>query len=333
MLGPSTVAVPRFGFGTASLGNLFTSVSPEVATATLNAAHGAGLTYLDTAPHYGVGLAEERVGAWLAPRDRSSVVMSTKVGRLVHEVGTDGELDGQGFVDTPRRSRSWDFSGEGIRRSLQESCQRLGVRSIDLALLHDPDDHRSEAFATAMPELVRMREEGVVRAIGAGMNQAQMLTDLVEAFPLDAVLCAGRYTLLEQGALNNLLPACQGRGTSIIIGGVYNSGLLTNPAPGATYDYAEASPTVIEKAKRLDVVCDRFGVPLKAAAAQFPLAHPAVACVLVSGNSPQQVADNVRMIDYLIPDELWAALREEGLIDDRAPTPVRADPIQQDNNR
>jgi len=308
------VSVTALSLGTAPLGNLFTAVTDDQATAVVEAAFEAGIGYIDTAPHYGVGLAEERLGRVLATRDRATFTLSTKVGRLLRPL-RDGECaDAEGFVDTPPRVREWDFSAAGIRSSLEASLDRLGLDRIDVAMLHDPDEHERDVYESGYAALARLRAEGVVGAIGAGMNQSAMLTRFVRDFDLDVVLCAGRYTLLDQSALGDLLPACERRGTSVVIGGVYNSGLLANPKPGATFDYAPADAALVKRAQALAELCETHGVPLKAAAVQYPLRHPTVASVLVGCRSEAEVRENAAAFAHPIPEELWSALGASGLL-------------------
>lgn len=304
--------------GTAPLGNLFTAVTDEQAAAVVDAAFEVGIGCFDTAAHYGVGLSEQRLGRALAGRERASFTLSTKVGRLLRPLRDGEAADGQGYVDTPPRAREWDFSEAGIRASIEASLDRLGLDRIDVALLHDPDEHEREVYRTGYGALARLRDEGVVGAIGAGMNQSAMLARFVRDFDLDVVLCAGRYTLLDQSALADLLPQCARRGTSVLIGGVYNSGLLANPHPGATYDYAPAPAGLLDRARTLARVCERHGVPLKAAAVQFPLWQPAVAGVLVGCRTEAEVRENAAAFGHHIPDELWTDLARSGLIPDPA---------------
>jgi D-threo-aldose 1-dehydrogenase len=316
VLGRSSVSVTPLSLGTAPLGNLFRAVTDQEAAAVVAAALDAGIGYIDTAPHYGLGLAEERLGRALAesPVKRADLTLSTKVGRLLRPLEAGEEVDGQGFVDTPARARVWDFSRDGIRASIEASLVRLGVDRVDIALLHDPDDHEREVYESGYAALDELRAEGVVGAIGAGMNQSAMLTRLVRDFDLDVVLCAGRYTLLDQSALADLLPECERRGTSVVVGGVYNSGLLADPKPGAPFDYTPASDDLLGKALAIKEICDAFGVPLRAAAVQFPLRHAAVASVLVGCRSLAEVRDNAAMFAWQIPDTLWSALADAGFL-------------------
>jgi D-threo-aldose 1-dehydrogenase len=321
-LGRSGLRVSALSLGTAPLGNLFAPVAEKDADATVRAALEAGLTFVDTAPHYGLGLAERRLGRLLAGLPRDSFVLSTKVGRLVRPLAPGETADPEGFADTPPAKRVWDFSGDGVRRSLEESLERLGLDRVDIVLVHDPDDHEREASEQAFPALAELRHQGVVRAIGAGMNQAEMLTRFVRDLELDLVLVAGRYSLLDQRALAELLPTCAARGTAVVVGGVFNSGLLADPRPGATFDYAPAPPELVARAVRLAEVCARHGTPLRAAALAFPFGHPAVASVLVGARSAAEVEDAVACFQRPVPDVLWAELVATGLLPDHVPTPA-----------
>jgi D-threo-aldose 1-dehydrogenase len=279
----------------------------------VQAALHAGVTYFDTAPLYGHGLSEGRLGSALRDVPRRSVTISTKVGRLL--VPTDGAGDeGSIFADTPPLRPHFDLSAAGIRRSWQESLRRIGTDHVDVLFLHDPDDHHHEAISSALPELLRLREEGAVGAVGVGMNQTEMLDDLVERFDLDAVLVAGRCSLLDQRASASLLPRCEARGVSVIVGGVFNSGLLADPRPGARFDYAPADRELLERARALEEIARGFGVPLRSAALHYPFTQPAVASVLVGVRSEREVQENVASLRTGVPPELWAELRDQGLL-------------------
>jgi D-threo-aldose 1-dehydrogenase len=325
-LGTTGLQVPRVGIGTAPLGNMLAPVPDEVADAALAEAVRRGLRYFDTAPLYGHGLAEERVGRAVSKLRRSDAIVSTKVGRLLREDAPRDETQyykGEPFYkDTPPVGPIWDFSYDGIMTSLEESLERLALDRVDMLLLHDPDNHYEEATTTAYRALDTLRGERTVTAIGAGMNQSPMLARLVEQCDLDVVLCAGRYTLLEQGALDDLMPACERTTTSVVIGGVFNSGVLVNPDAGALYDYVPATDEVIQRARRIRAVCDRFDVPLPAAALQFPLAHPRVSTVLIGFRSVAELDDDLRWLGTPIPGELWDELRRERLIREDAPVPT-----------
>jgi D-threo-aldose 1-dehydrogenase len=300
-LGGSGVEVTRLGFGCAGIAGLYEPVTEAAAAGAVRRAYERGIRYFDTAPHYGAGRGEERLGAALPP----GCVVSTKVGRLLVPLSPGEPPDSAGFADPPPYRRVWDWSAEGVLRSLTSSLERLGLDRVDVVYLHDPDDHEEEVYASAYPALAALRDEGVVGAIGAGMNQTAMLTRFVERLDLDVVLCAGRYTLLDRSAEGDLLPACLRRGTSVVVGGAYNSGLL---AGGTTYDYAPAPPEVLDRVAVLDRVCDEHGVPLRAAALRFPLRHPAVASVLVGCRSAAEVDDNADLFAMEIPEALWEAV-------------------------
>jgi D-threo-aldose 1-dehydrogenase len=322
VLGRGGLRVSALALGTAPLGNLFAPVATDDADASVRSALEAGLTYLDTAPHYGLGLAERRLGRVLAGLPRDRFVVSTKVGRLVRPLAPGETADPEGFADTPPAKRVWDFSGDGVRRSLEESLERLGLDRVDIVLVHDPDDHEREAHEQAFPALIELRDQGVVTAIGAGMNQAEMLTRFVRDLDLDVVLVAGRYSLLDQRALAELLPTCAARGTAVVVGGVFNSGLLADPRPGATFDYAPAPPELVERAARLAEVCARHETPLRAAALAFPFGHPAVTSVLVGARTAAEVSDAVACFGRPVPDELWAELVATGLLPTDVPIPA-----------
>ncbi|MCX5269453.1 aldo/keto reductase [Streptomyces sp. NBC_00199] len=323
-LGRSRVRVTELAFGAAALGNLFTPVSDRAAAETVDAAWDAGIRTFDTAPHYGLGLSERRLGAALRTRPRDAYVVSTKVGRLLEPTGPRepaGDDLANGFAVPATHHRVWDFSADGVLRSVEASLERLGLDRIDVALLHDPDDHLDLALRNAYPALERLRAEGVVGAIGAGMNQSDALARFVTDTDVDVVLLASRYTLLEHGALDRLLPEASARGKSVIVGGVLNSGLLADPRPGATYDYTPAPDSLLERALHLKAVCARHGVPLRAAALRFPSGHPAVASVLTGARCPDEVGDTVAMLRMPVPDALWDDLRQEGLLPEHAPRP------------
>jgi D-threo-aldose 1-dehydrogenase len=283
----------------------------------------------DTAPLYGMGNAETRLGDALRHRPRNEFVVATKVGRLLRETDLpdptqirDGESSWKGV---PALNPVYDFSYDGALRSLDESLARLGLDSVDIVHIHDPDEHFDAAMEGAYPALVRLRDEGVVKAIGAGMNQWQMPLRFAEEGDFDCFLLAGRYSLLDCSALERFLPYCRARGISVIVGGVFNSGILADPhAPDARYDYAVAAPDVVERAKRIDAVCAAHGVPLKAAAIQFPFGHPAVAAVVVGSRTIQEATENARLFEQELPVDLWLELRSEGLLPEGAPLPGEA---------
>ncbi|MEU9287987.1 aldo/keto reductase [Streptomyces sp. NPDC048275] len=321
-LGRSGIAVSPLSFGAAGIGNLFTAISDEQAYEAVDAAWSGGIRYFDTAPHYGIGLSERRLGAALRDRSRAEYTVSTKVGRRLEPTDKGGDDLADGFDVPATHHRVWDFSADGVRRGLADSLERLGLDHVDVVYLHDPDDHAEQAFREGYPALEKLRSEGVVGAIGAGMNQAEMLTRFVRETDVDVVLCAGRYTLLDHGALAELLPAAEERGTSVVIGGAFNSGLLADPRPGATYNYAAAPVELLDRALRLKAIAERHGTTLRAAALAFPAAHPAVASVLVGARSPYEVRDCVEQFEAPVPAEFWRELREAKLLPEDAPVPV-----------
>jgi D-threo-aldose 1-dehydrogenase len=307
-LGRSRLEVTELAFGGAAIGNLFTEVDEETARATIDAAWDGGIRTFDTAPHYGLGLSERRLGDALRHRPRQEYVISTKVGRLLQPVPAPHGRDPEGFAVPAAQVRVFDFSADGVRRSLEASLGRLGLDRVDIALIHDPDEHGEQAFREAYPALERLRAEGVVRAIGAGMNQAGMLSRFVADTDIDVVLVAGRFTLLDQSAADRLLPLALEHGVAVLAGGVFNSGLLAAPAAGSYFDYRAAPAALIERARELEAACGRYGVPLRAAAARFPLRHPAVASVLIGARSAAEIRDAITLRDLDIPPAMWDAL-------------------------
>ena len=324
LLGRTSVSVSSLGLGTAPLGNLYGAVDDTTAAGAVGAALAAGVTYFDTAPHYGLGLAEQRLGAALGRS--TDVVVSTKVGRLLepNDRPDPGDDLAAGFAVPARWTRRWDFTRDGVLRSLEESRRRLGRDRIDVVFIHDPDDHMDEALDSALPTLVELRAAGIVGAIGAGMNSASLLARFVETGVVDVVLLAGRYTLLEQEALDDLLPAAVERGTSVVVGGVFNSGILArHDVPADTrYNYAPAPAHLVQRARRLAAVCRSHGVTLPVAALQFPFAHPAVACVVVGAASARHVTQASAWMNVPVPRDLWSELAGEGLLRDDAPIPT-----------
>jgi D-threo-aldose 1-dehydrogenase len=310
----------NLGFGGANLGNLFTAMSDEQAHAVLEEAWECGIRYFDTAPHYGLGLSERRLGAFLATKPRNEFVISTKVGRrLVPSPETSDELDEEGgFVVPADPRRVWDPSPDGVRRSLDESLERLGLDRVDVLFLHDPDeyDDMEGSVASAVPALVGLREEGLVRVVGIGSKSVPAHLAGVRAGDLDLLMVAGRYTLLEQPAAPELIPECRERGIGIVVAGAFNSGLLSTstPGPGARYEYGDAPAEVIEKAQRLAMVCGKHGVELPAAALQFPLREPVVRSVVLGATEPAHVEQNVARVAEPIPDALWEELAREGFL-------------------
>ena len=331
-LGRTGLPVTRLGFGGASIGGLFSAVTDDDAVRVVDHAWDLGIRTFDVAPLYGYGAAERRVGRALAGRPRNEYVLSTKVGRLIRpvaEIASDADIDRQAlegkddafYVGTEPVRPVFDYTADGVRRSVDESLARLGLDRIDIALIHDPDNHWSTAIGEAYPALARLREEGVIRAIGAGMNQSAMLARFAREGDFDVFLVAGRYTLLDQEALAELLPLCVERGIGVMIGGVMNSGVLADPRPGSRFNYQPAAPGVVERARRLAAICDRHAVPLRAAAIQFPLAHPAVRSLIAGVRRVEHLDEYPELMRRPLPADLWAELRAEDLIPAEAPVP------------
>ncbi|MEV6583780.1 aldo/keto reductase [Streptomyces sp. NPDC051582] len=321
-LGRSRVTVSELAFGAAGIGNLFNPIPDAQAEQAVHAAWETGIRYFDTAPHYGLGLSERRLGAALRGLPRSEFAISSKVGRLLRPLyPVHGDDLANGFAVPATHYRQWDFSAEGVRRSIASSLERLGLDRIDIVYLHDPEDHADQALNEAYPALERLRAEGAVGAIGIGMNQSAMPARVVRDTDIDVVLLAGRYSLLDQSGLADLLPAAADRGVSVVVGGVFNSGLLADPRPGAMFEYAAAPAHLVARAQHLKQVCDHHRVPLRAVALQLPLGHPAVTSVLVGAQSADQIRDNAAMAARPVPAALWADLRGLGLLDPRVPVP------------
>ena len=311
--------VTRLGLGTAPLGGLFRAVGEADALQVVEGAWQEGLRFFDTAPLYGFGLAERHLGRILREKARADYTFATKVGRLLR---ADAPPEpGQVFHGAPALNPVFDFSYDGVMRSLEESLERLAIGRVDILHIHDPDDHYDEALSGAYRALDELRQQGVIGAVGAGMNQAEMLTRFAKEADFDCFLLAGRYTLLDQVALKELLPTCLERGVAIIAGGVFNSGILADPRPGAHYNYQAAPQELIDRAQKLRAVCERHGVPLRAAAIQFPLGHPAVQTVVVGARSLEEIRDSVRMFEVEIPSALWEELKSEQLLAEHTPTP------------
>ncbi|GAA4611903.1 aldo/keto reductase [Actinoallomurus liliacearum] len=322
-LGRSTVEVTELGFGGGPLGGLFAPLDDDTATDTLDAAWSCGIRYFDTSPHYGIGHSERRTGEFLRGRPRGDFTLSTKVGRLLVEQDPAGRQDEAFHVPATHR-RVWDFSRDGVLRSVEDSVTRMGVDRIDVLFLHDAEEHFEDALRDGYPALAELRSQGVVGAVGAGMYHPGMLTRLVEETDVDVVMLSGRYTLLDHSALEDLLPACTARGVSVLAASIFNSGLLATPRPaeGASFDYAPASPEILRRARRIAAVCEAHGVTLPQAAMAFPLLHPAVAGIVVGMRSPDEVRANIAAYRAAVPDQVWADLVAVGLLDERAP--VRA---------
>jgi len=334
-IGAAGLSVPALGFGSAAIGNLYASMSDDQAQACVEAALAAGIGYFDTAPHYGFGLSETRLGAALGAAEQ--VVVSTKVGRRLEPVAADaagGER--HGFVDAAPFEPVFDYSYDGVMRSYEQSLARLGRARIDILFAHDlgiathdadHDRHFAQFMEGGYRAMRALRDSGEVRAIGLGVNEWQVCEQAMGAGDFDVFLLAGRYTLLEQTALDSFLPACAAKGVSVIVGGPFNSGILIEGVGGERtphYNYAPAPPEIVDRVRRLEIVCRDHRTPLAAAALQFPLGHASVASVIPGMASAAQVAEALRLLNYPIPEELWLDLRAQGLLHPAAPTPHSA---------
>jgi D-threo-aldose 1-dehydrogenase len=328
-----TLDFTELGFGTAPLGNLYRPLDEATARATLDAAWDVGCRFFDTAPLYGLGLAETRLNGFLRGRERDSYILSTKVGRRL-TVCKPEERTGLGkFFDTPARREVYDYSYDGVMRSIEDSFERLGVDRIDILFCHDVDifthgskeasDRRiAEFMAGGYRALHELRDQGVIAAFGAGINEWQVAETIARAGDFDLFLLAGRYTLLEQEALESFLPLCVERGIGIALGGPYNSGILaTGPKPGAFYNYDPAPVEILERVARIERVCEAHGVRLIEAALRFPLGHPAVMSVIPGAQTPEEVRRNAEVLGATIPTGLWSDLKAEGLMRLDAPVP------------
>jgi D-threo-aldose 1-dehydrogenase len=327
-LGRTGVAVTGLGFGAAPIGNLYKEVPDDQAAQTVASAWDVGVRYFDTAPHYGIGLAERRLGGALRGKPRDEYVVSTKVGRLlVPNPGGETSTDiDNGFAVPATLKRQWDFSADGVRRSIDESLHRLGLDRIDVILIHDPEesDDPDGAVNHAAPALARLRDEGVIGAFGIGSKQVQILQRFVDETDLDVIMLAGRYTLLEQPALDELLPGCEKRGVSVLNVGVFNSGLLAKdwPEDDGRYEYGAAPDALLEKARAIATLCQEYGTTLPQAALLFAGAHPTVASVVVGASRPGHFARNAELLAAPNPPaQLWEDLITRGLLRPDAPVP------------
>jgi D-threo-aldose 1-dehydrogenase len=318
------------GFGGAPLGDLYARLDEATATATVEAALAAGVSLIDTSPLYGHGLSEHRIGAALRRSGRKDVVISTKVGRVAEPFA--GRGDGSGYLGGLPHSLRFDYSYDGAMRSLEQSALRLGVDRLDIVLIHDVDvwthgaDRIEARFAEAMDgayrALERLRSAGAVKAIGVGVNEAEMCERFARAGDFDAMLLAGRYSLLEQPALASFMPLALEKGIGLMLGGVFNSGILaTGPVPGARYNYRPAPPEILARVAAIEAICARHGVPLRRAALQFPLGHPAVSSLVMGAVTPAEVVDQIAELSAPIPVALWGELKAEGLLGADVPVP------------
>jgi aryl-alcohol dehydrogenase-like predicted oxidoreductase len=308
-LGRTGLTVSRLGLGGAPLATYFWGNDPGSARSAVERALGARIRHFDTAPLYGLGESERRMGEVLKRAERHRFVVGTKVGRLLRPSREKPD----------ERDAIFDFSRDGVMRSLEESLERLGLDHVDIVHIHDPDDHLEEAISAAFPALEELRAKGAIAAVSAG--QTRPLTALVRETDLDCILLAGRYTLLDQTGLDELLPLCLERGVAVIAAGVFNSGVIADPKPGSWYDYAPAKPDILQRVRALSAICARYDVPIKAAAVQFPFSHPAVVCAVVGMRDESEVDENLRLCAMEIPGDLWNEMRHEGYLDERAPLP------------
>lgn len=332
-LGNGGLTFTELGFGTAPLGNLYTAISDDAARATLDAAWAGGVRYFDTAPLYGLGLSETRLNPFLRDKPREAYVLSTKVGRLIQACAPEFRTGIGKWFDVPQRREQYDYSYDGIMRSFEHSFSRLGVDRVDILYVHDlcafshgskaASDMRIEEFfgARGYDAMLSLRDQGVVKAIGGGINEWEVCQTLAERGDFDLFLLAGRYTLLEQQALDSFLPLCEARGIGIVTGGPYNSGILaTGSKPGAFYNYDPAPQDIINRVNAIESVCKDHGVRMVDAAFQFPLLHPAHVSVIPGGQGVTEMQGNLQAAQADIPAALWADLKDKGLLREDAPT-------------
>jgi D-threo-aldose 1-dehydrogenase len=316
---PAELELGPLGYGAANVGNLYRALTDDEAWAVLDAAWESGIRYFDTAPHYGLGLSERRLGAFLATKPRHDFVLSTKVGRLLRpSPETADRLDDAHHFAVPASvQRVWDFTAGGIRRSLEDSLERLGLDSVDVVYLHDPEeDDLGPALASGIPGVAALRDEGLVTAVGLGSKSTDALVAGVRAGGLDLVMVAGRYTLVEQPAMDELFPLCRTAGVGVVAAAVFNSGLLSSAHPGAgsRYEYGDVPADVLARAQRIEEICATYDVTLPQAALQFPLQEAVVRCVVVGGARPGHVRENAERIRSAVPAALWERLAAEGLV-------------------
>jgi D-threo-aldose 1-dehydrogenase len=316
------VSLTEIGFGAAVIGNLYRETSDQEAEEAIDVAWRAGVRYFDTAPHYGLGLSERRLGQALKAYPRADVVVSSKVGRLLVPNPDPSGRDHEDFAVPDDLRRVRDYSRDGVLRSIDATLVRTGLDRLDVVYVHDPDDHWQQAVEEAVPTLDGLRSQGVVRAIGVGMNQSPMLARFLRETPVDVVMMAGRYTLLEQDALDGALAAATAEGKSVVAAGVFNSGILSRPRPrsGAKYNYKEARPELLARVDQMADICERHGTSLPAAAIAFPLAHPNVVNVTLGMRSATEVQQNIDGYHAAVPEGVWSDLRAAGLLRPDAPT-------------
>ena len=321
-LGKSGLVVTRIGLGCAPLGGLYGDIPESQALEVVRRALSLGMNLIDTAPLYGYGKSEIRIGKALQGIRRDAVVLASKVGRLLVPVEEGDTSQDAQWADPPPVRPRFDFSYDAVMRSFEESLKRLNIERIDILHIHDPDNHYPEAIRGAYPALDKLRSQRVIRAVSAGMNQCELLARFAREGDFDCFLLAGRYSLLEQGALDELFPLCEKRNIGILLGGTYNSGILAaDLRPGAKYNYADAPQEVLDRARGLQTVARRYRVSLKAAASQFALAHPAVTAIIPGTRVPDRVSENLQLLEEKIPTEFWAELKAESLLRQDAPVP------------
>ena len=309
--------LPALGYGAANVGNLYRELSDEQSLAVLEAAWNSGVRYFDTAPHYGLGLSERRLGSFLATKPRDEYTVSTKVGRLLVPVANPGGAldDANDFAVPADYERQWDFTSGGIRRSLDESLHRLGLDRVDVLYLHDPEKHDLDAAdREAYPAMIALRDEGLVDAVGVGSMSIEALVRASAEPGLDVLMVAGRLTLAEQPALDRVVPQAIDNGIGVVAAGVFNSGLLATNKPGGRYEYGAVPDELLSRAKLIAAVCATHGVDLPTAALQYTLRLPTVASVVVGGSRPEQLSENARRMTETVPEQLWADLADAGLI-------------------
>lgn len=313
----SDLSLGRLGYGTADIGNHVRALTDEQARELLETAWDGGIRHFDTAPHYGLGLSERRLGAFLATKPRAEYVVSTKVGRLL-EPNPDGvdRLDDEGFVVPAGTRRVWDFTEAGIRSSLEESLVRLGLDAVDVVYLHDPERwDLHTALELGLPALCRLRDDGLVSTIGVASMSTDALLAGARSGVVDLIMAAGRFTLADQDAAVAVLPACREHGVGVVAAAVFNGGLLAaTPTEQSTFDYRAVPDDVLERARRIEAICTSYGVPLPAAALQFPLQDGVVRSVVAGGVAPEQVRQNVAHMSAPVPAALWERLVTEGLV-------------------
>jgi D-threo-aldose 1-dehydrogenase len=322
--------VTAFGFGTAPIGNIFREIDEQTSEAMIETAWQAGVRYYDTAPMYGHGLSELRTGHGLRWKNRDDFVLSSKVGRVLRPA-RKSSIDYEPWVNAGRFAIDFDYSYEGTMRSFEDSLQRMNLERMDICFIHDIDrftrgNEQPEVFAQAMDgcwkALYKLREEGLVKAIGVGVNEWEVCHAALQQHDFDCFLLAGRYTLLEQESLDEFLPLCEKRGAAVVVGGGFNSGILaTGAVEGAKYNYAPASKEIMDKVGQIESVCKEFDVPLPAAALQFVVAHPAIPSFIAGTRTVGQLEQNLKWFSYSVSEEFWSTLKQKGLLREDAPIP------------